>query len=125
MSGENYQPETGHRVRVRRYHVTGSLDTADGGEFQSEQRGQVTRTGAFHEDGSFIFWLDDGPDHIAPGYVFLGKDDPQGPGTYLVTTVEPDRDAWRDAVGALADVWDGEPAEVTIRRIRDGWDGRP
>ena len=35
---------------------------------------------------------------------------------------EPDPD-WLKAKGVLADVWDGEPAEVTIRRQRDeGWD---
>lgn len=28
-------------------------------------------------------------------------------------------DAWREARGALP--WDGEPAEVAIRRVRDGW----
>lgn len=27
---------------------------------------------------------------------------------------------WLSARGALADVWDGEPAEAAIRRIRDG-----
>ena len=30
-------------------------------------------------------------------------------------------DDWRNARSALADVWDGTPAEETIRKIRDAW----
>jgi hypothetical protein len=42
-----------------------------------------------------------------------------------ITAVEPlpelaDGD-WREARGALARVWDGMPAEVAIRKIRDAW----
>ncbi len=39
--------------------------------------------------------------------------------TDVVPLPERGPDEWREAIGALADVWDGEPAEETIRRIRD------
>lgn len=34
---------------------------------------------------------------------------------------KPEPEEWLSARGALADVRDGEPAEVAIRRIRDDW----
>ena len=48
--------------------------------------------------------------------------DPKPDGLADRRPVEDDKD-WLNVRGALADVWDGEPAEVTIRRQRDeGWD---
>lgn len=41
--------------------------------------------------------------------------------TDVVPLPERGPEEWREAVGALADAWDGEPAEETIRRIRDAW----
>lgn len=41
--------------------------------------------------------------------------------TDIVPLPEREPDEWQAARGALADVWNGEPAEETIRRIRDAW----
>jgi hypothetical protein len=41
--------------------------------------------------------------------------------TDVVPLPEREPDDWREAIGALADTWDGEPAEDTIRRMRDAW----
>lgn len=41
--------------------------------------------------------------------------------TDIVLLPERGPDEWLSARGALADVWDGEPAEVTVRKIRDAW----
>jgi hypothetical protein len=43
-----------------------------------------------------------------------------------VTAVEPVPEdsapgGWREARGALTRVWDGTPAEETIRKMRDAW----
>jgi hypothetical protein len=41
--------------------------------------------------------------------------------TDIVLLPERAPDEWLSTRGAMADVWDGEPAEVTIRKIRDAW----
>ncbi len=41
--------------------------------------------------------------------------------TDVILLPERGPDEWLSARGALADVWDGVPAEVTIRKIRDAW----
>lgn len=41
--------------------------------------------------------------------------------TDVIMLPERGPDDWLSARGALADAWDGEPAEVTIRKIRDAW----
>jgi hypothetical protein len=41
--------------------------------------------------------------------------------TDVVPLPERGPDDWQAAKGALAEVWNGEPAEETIRRIRDAW----
>jgi hypothetical protein len=41
--------------------------------------------------------------------------------TEIVPLPERGPDDWRAARGALVGVWNGEPAEETIRRIRDAW----
>lgn len=32
-----------------------------------------------------------------------------------------EQEGWLSARGALSEVWDGEPAEDAIRRLRDSW----
>jgi hypothetical protein len=41
--------------------------------------------------------------------------------TEVTPLPERDPDEWHEAKGVLAQVWNGEPAEETIRRIRDAW----
>ena len=41
--------------------------------------------------------------------------------TDVVPLPERGPDDWQAARSALAEVWDGEPAEEAIRRIRDAW----
>ncbi len=41
--------------------------------------------------------------------------------TSVILLTERNVDDWPSAKGILADVWDGTPAEETIRKIRDAW----